>query len=433
MELYRFGPKAMHLQVTELQSKVPFFQADDTVNIIPETPDASWWVWTGPVHSEWDVPGRSTEVRFHWKASYTVAGEFVNQARSRLKISVELSEDELTAQKVLMNHRSCGTGFLDVTGLNEAAKQQGIHSAPHDFTAITQTWDWLVKAAWIITGPLMKFFYYNVKISNIEDDYGNAYPDVVTPNRRITVGVSAVKLALALTALANSALAAATAVIAAFFPPAWGAVGTFETIAVAAGIAALDPPTPSSSYTQPVSMGASGISKELRDDPSLAPLGHFLELTSDFLIAYNARSECQDRLLGARIAGDWAAVEMQNAFCVRTEQQMRRIACELPAATTAAAGAVQSASAFAPQRSREVLETWRKSGIPSEYEERWSRANVPGEPIELVSALDDSEQFEALISWERYLHTISEALQSVARNITPPVSDGTLLKVAALR
>jgi hypothetical protein len=345
--------------------------------------DATWWQWRSPDFEN-----------IEWKEEYTLVGDFINKLKFAKvqSLTVELSEvrsednpqinpcDYLPVKTEFRNQIPAGS---DV-GLSFARR--------HD-------WSWLMPGTFAITGPTEKEFAYAVQFY-FTDEYNNSYDGVCSSRIERLVAVSDGKMRAAATAMAAATAAVAflatAAAMAAGIITAVGAAGflaaagvAYSTAAAAATVA-YDPPSPDPNYREPVSI-ASVKPIQQPDRPAttkeLEALLSLLETAAWVLALESARTLTRARLMGARVFGDDAAVELHRQGYLKIERKMAEAADKLGRLLPEAQKQAEASGFFDRDRLSAWLDALAQAGFSQPMFELMKKAGLDDSQISRLAAL----------------------------------------------
>jgi DNA-binding FrmR family transcriptional regulator len=275
--------------------------------------DSAWWRWTVPDHDNKS-----------WKADdYLLSGILTNESAA----------DMVGATLVLMEIED-GKPATSITTL---AAVRMAPAAPFiaTYPPLAKKWEFISAPLWKINGPMLKIFEYYVTFAFSQDIYGNIYGEPVDTSRvTIVVQVPAKNAAAAFAAQAAAITAAifaaaAAAAFAGFFtapaaPALLSIAEEFYLIASAAGVVAMDPPTPDPQYREAIVVPH----EHNHGGQNAFPAVHqFFTLLRYTLELEQTRLSLPGRLMAARYFNDlpMAALHAQTHQSV-LEQMFRTIA-----------------------------------------------------------------------------------------------------------
>jgi hypothetical protein len=367
--LYQVGAKTLRLVITgDGADKGPYI-ADADLTVVEETLSPDWWQWVAPASAE-------TQPTVKWKEKYKIAARALNHAQSDMRF--ESSLFELPPDVAIWKPRSKATNMIAAGKVADVV-----------FTdEIEQDWQWIIPGVWIVPAQVSglgttRAFDYKVNLS-LTDGFGNGYDPFDSGLFRVYVKVSDVKVALGWAAEAHMVIANLLTVAGLLSVNPWvlGAGGSAATEAQALGAGALDPPDPDPLFREAVEVS-------LRPAPVWAaasdanPLGDFLQTGARITTRYNALLETEGRLMGARLAGDAAAVELQKATYRQIVDQITADADSLPGTV------LQIGTDFGIDQETlaRTVAMWQLSGLPSEARDGLLKA---GTADTVILALDQA-------------------------------------------
>jgi hypothetical protein len=392
--LYKIGAKALTLTLTASQGGS--FTDQETLTVVPESVNASWWTWTSPPS---DVA---------WKQAYTPAGTFTNHSQwAAASATLTLYEDENFAEP----------GKAHDTVTTDAAVPPGT-SVDRSFASITQNWSWIVPGAWIVTGPGSKVFVYTAHFT-VKDQYGNGYPEVISPMLPVTVTVSGLKIGLGATAqgLVAGALAAAVAAIFDFGVTAAVATALYAG-ASAAGAGANDPPEPDPNFLERIPLIVPALPQTLSQDNRFTKLIPLLESIDFILAAQDVLSQIQGRLMGARRANNAEGIRLQTASYQETLRGIAAAAARLPNEAAEAVQAINASGLFMSPQFSQALQTWQMTGLPADARQRLHDAGLSDDALlHLQTAIKDERLAMQLHDFAGNLQQVTQALERFSLNL----------------
>ena len=255
-----------------------------------------------------------------WKQPYTVVVRLQNNPTTTMNYFLSLREAE--------NTREPETGVVTnvLSGLLTPIEAQSVMLTPSEsrdlsFTPITKQWPWLTAVVWIVTGPTVRGFTYDLRLT-ATDEFGNAFPAVNSAATiRVEVSVSEQKINLYMAALGLAITAGVLAVAGWFWPPALVASGVAYAGATAFGMNALDPPTPDPNFDESVQIEVAAIAAHL-DKLGLKALEEWLRAMLTFAATRQALYLIEAKILGAQSAGKAESEKARVADYVRAMQDM---------------------------------------------------------------------------------------------------------------
>lgn len=236
-DLYSFGTTIITLEVTlETDPGGRFLRSGQTsVEIVPETVDASWWNWHVP---DWSKPTAET---VPWGTTYGVAGSLINRSRTA-DMSGSLAIHE--------------TGDIAPGAISRGSSSVPALAPDAPFYAASQPIIWNKgNLPWVTPGGVQTHFHSRLFsyrcLFSLQDSYGNLYPQtssnvltvvVAVSKTKITAGAAAGILTATSFGFVAAAAGAALGIITAITAPALAACGvpTGAAARVAYGIA-VDP------------------------------------------------------------------------------------------------------------------------------------------------------------------------------------------------
>lgn len=315
--VYRLGAKKLSAEVRGQGSAAPEFVGSVRLRVIPEPLDGSWW--------EWRVPAFES---VKWKTGFALVGDFANRSRFA---SIALLNAELSEVRSEENPQINPCDYFPI----QVQSRNGIAAGGRTAFSfgVLQDWGWISSGTYHIYGPLIKTFAYAVSFA-CTDEFGNVYSTQCSTQRVREIEISYTKRMAAVTALTSTisalvlAIAAAAALAGIITAPAavalFAAAGISYGIAAAAGAIAKDPPAPDLQYCDPVDVVPLPLPRwpTVGSSDSLTALWSLLKAASHLLALENARTVSRARLLGARLAGDEAALEKQREGYLKIEREM---------------------------------------------------------------------------------------------------------------
>ncbi len=232
-------------------------------------------------------------------------------------------------------------------------------------------WTWLNTIDYSVVGPLSMGWGWTVSQAAL-DEFGNVRFQPDSEMLAVFIDVRSDKPVAAMTAQ-NFLIAAA-------------ALGWWQAIAAAImldfaaywGTIAQDPPAPDPTYRKAVTLSRRTLRALPAGDPTLAAIGGLAQLSADIAAGHNALSTTEGRLLGARLAGNQAAVKLQARTYREVLRSMRKTADRIPDAVTAIIAAGKQDPRLSLGRQRRALAAWRRGrGVPANVRVMWRRAHLP--------------------------------------------------------
>ncbi len=322
-----------------------------------------------------------------WNSGYTLHAHLQNDAFAAVTFDVSASGSD-------------GSSFPAVS-LRLAARS----SADQDIAGpIVQTWPWVDKPQYHVeSSQLRKTFTYTPVVTNIVDEYGNAYPDQAEAGSAVVVSVPESKVHDANLSEANFWLSAGFAVggavsgafasipvVTAIFAPL--AAGAAVEAIYYGGVAAMyaqsadDPPAPDPNY---------GVVVEV-PVPVATPENDTMPGTSRLAAALHRIARCQlaascttSRYLGAVRAKDGAVAQLHAD---RLTALAAAVTTELSAAHLAAADAaaeIAGDQTLTPDSVSAALKTLAAKGVPAAVTKALVAQLGPGWGQALASSLAD--------------------------------------------
>lgn len=402
--LYSFGTKILRLEVTDSGGK-GLFADQNTVDVVAENSDASWWNWElmGVAPSD-DPQGYSA-----WFGQpYQVAGTFTNRSQwsgrhGTLRI-LELYSFDYSANPPFIEPPVGTERASTAFDLPPGATQQ------LGSVAIVNTWSWLSLSGgafgfgstvpWISQtptsfGPNPKIYglsndttfheYDYLVLASLEDDYGNQYPEAIYPTTymalndwlhsqpaiEVIVAIPESKLQLAETASNLLSYAQWFMYFSWLIPAADRIAEHLTETAEGYVLAANDPPNPDPRYREPVTMSGNQMPEFMAGDLQLSVLDQGIALIGHILEAWQAQNIIQGRLEGARLANDKGALQLQAESYIATVNHLVDAASRLLRLTTAMVDAIEKDGRFDWQAYQGLVECWLVQGIPQDIINRW--------------------------------------------------------------
>jgi hypothetical protein len=365
--VYRFGTKKLSAEVRGQGGTAPEFVGSVRFRVVPEPLDSSWW--------EWRVPAFES---IEWKTGYALVGDFVNRSRFA---SIALLSAELSEVRSEENPQINPCDYLPVQVQSRNLVAAG-GRASFSF-GLLHDWHWLIPAAYVITGPINKTFTYAV-FFHFTDEFGNVYDGQCSARRVRHVGVPKKKRLAAVaaqTAMANAAFWATmfTWPIAA----AWYGVAAFN------GEIAKDPPAPDLRFREPVDVvplplprwSAEGSTAPFHATTSL------LETAAHLAALERARTVRRARMLGARLAGDEAALKQHQDAYLKIEQWMIETSGKLGDILPAVQEEADKEPRLHPENVEPLLRGLAREGLPEAMRRAMSEGEVSLAEINSLSAL----------------------------------------------
>ena len=376
--LYRIGTNGLRLDLTASGDYGPE-QLNDGLLVQPEPIDATWWTYLSP-----PPPPPIASVR--WKEqSYSVGGLFTNKGSLALTpIAIVLSEADGATGNAVTRTVSPTPGTVP-PGAEVTANWSGI----------TQSWQWIVPGIWAMQGPLNDAFIYTV-IFSLTDPYGNAY-NFDSASIQVNVSVSQVKQSAGIAAyslqaaainaaLIGAALAAGilTGAAAAIF---FGIAAGLESSAALSGTAATDPPLPDFDFGQPVPAPDLTLIPQVSALlPNLPATRSVIAVAARIFALQETLGKIYSKLLGARIAGDPAALQTWTAQHQDATQRLSVAASALGPASGEAASELSAQVNVPPGVLETILNQWRSDGIPKQVLEDWAALGLPIAALDAIDA-----------------------------------------------
>ena len=374
--IYKKGTKSVDAQIvlSTLNYEATF---NTTANLAVELEqvDATWWEWTAPggFRSDRSYPYAAVG----WNTVYGIGGRVSNRsAYAVVSASVELKKTDLWDLTPVPTEPLTPVGSKTVGPLQP---QESDSFGDVIIGGENQNFRWLDESngGFLINtvSPLAVSYFAEITLT---DAFANVYPATLSSEISVDVSVPDSKYAAAKAAealiitLVLCTIGAAAATVAAAIAAAGGPVGAAVAIALAivaailaaaAAIAtvefaqqinnAKDPPSPSRRFFDQLRLPAPRFPKALSADTPFVGL-RSLMLALHLVGRTNAaRSEVISRLMGARIARDTAAMQLQHTYYTTLIGRLRR--------------RVQLIPSFAAAASNELTQA-----IPADFRSEWA-------------------------------------------------------------
>lgn len=255
-----------------------------------------------------------------WNQAYPVMVRIQNSALTTMNYNVSLEEVENTRESAtgaVTNMLMGSLGPIDTQTLTLMPGQQQTVL----FTVAAKNWVWLTAGVWIVTGPTLRGFTYDVLFAST-DEFGNSFAAMHSAAQiRVHVTVSDQKIGFAGAAEGLAILAGVLALAGAFWPPALVASGAAYAGANAFGASALDPPTPDPNFNEQVKVALPEIANYL-DKLGLKAFSEWLRAMLAFAATRQGLYLIEAKILGARAAKDSKAEDQRVHDYVFRLQEM---------------------------------------------------------------------------------------------------------------
>lgn len=267
-----------------------------------------------PSHYPGDVRAAS------WNQPYTIVVQIRNLASSTINYTLTLEEAENTHEPP---PTSAVTNML--MGPLTAIEPRTVpplgpgETQVISFTPIIKNWVWLTSGAWIVTGPQVKGFTYDLVFTGRDEFTNPLTPMNSLAQIRVEVAVSAQKTEFVMSAQGLSILAAVLAVAGAVWPPALVAANAAYQGANSFGRSALDPPTPDPNYYDEVKVELPKVANYLEQT---SPFGKWLQAMLKFAATREGLYLVEAKILGAHAASNLEAASKQVDSYANRLQEM---------------------------------------------------------------------------------------------------------------
>lgn len=447
-----YGTKVLRLEVSDSSGKGPFV-AEETVEVVPENFDLSWWNWdirgTQPIHDKTQNTG------WFYNATmgqpYQVAGTFTNHSQwsgrhGGLRL-LELHSYDFDGPP---------TSFFEPPIATERAST--IIDLPPGGMAqlgsptIVISWSWIslsdgglgggsTTLPWFSDptsfGPnppvygldwRRPFRVYNyVILASLEDDYGNQYQEAINPATHealtdwlksqpaVTVAVYVPVSKLQLAATADNLLAYAQwFMYFSWLIPAADRIAEHLTqLAEGYVLAANDPPTPDPQYSEPITIRVDKTPEFLAGHAQLSILDEGIGLYSRVLEAWQAQNMIQGRLEGARRANDPSALQLQAQSYIQAVNHLVDSTSRLLHLTPRMVDVIENNKQIDWQAVLGVVECWLVEGIPEDIVNRWQDQSLS---MARLRQLESAVKTPAIARRSPFVGSVlASAAQAVAR------------------
>ena len=258
-----------------------------------------------------------------WNQAYPVMVRIQNGALTTMNYNVSLEEAENTREAptgAVTNMLAGSLSPIDTTTLTLMPGQQQTVA----FTVAAKNWVWLTAGAWIVTGPTLRGFTYDVLFAST-DEFGNSVAAMHSATEiRVHVSVSDQKIGFVMAAEGLAILAGVLAIAGAFWPPALVASGVAYVGANSFGASALDPPTPDPNFNEQVEVALPEIVNKL-DTVKLEAFIKWLRAVLAFAVTRQALYLIEAKILGAQAAKDSKAEDERVHDYVLRLQEMSEL------------------------------------------------------------------------------------------------------------
>lgn len=399
-DVYRFGPKTLRIDV-QIDGSTEVYSNWAELDVVPERVSGIAWEFTditGTNDPDWPegawAPLGTILRRFVIKHPFTIRGRVRNQATASTTFRTQILLDETDMEK--------GTVLSIEDRTLEVAP--GV-SQEIVFNALTKNWTWLISGVWVrnFGEPMRKTWRYGVRL-RLTDDWNNVYEVSSSFEAQVDIVVTNEK-----NAYASAALAALGVSIWASIATLGAASAVAGSVAAGLGAKALDPPAPSSRYSQEVLTPTLPSTVE----PQLGVLADLLHRLEELVELIEATNDVRDRMLGAAAARDTRAIKMQGKSYAQMLKRMAAIIEWAEAHGDEIVRLVDSTADFAVEPSRLAVHRARRRGLSALSRASLRRAGASASTRRLLeTALRDDTVAElasdVLLSTSILLESISQ-------------------------
>lgn len=338
---------------------------------------AGWLVVSDPAPADWWWWNRDKIPPFaYWNSLFTLAGHFHNDTFA------EETWGPITINLYAMigNNWVFQTSFKGPGMTNHPTTVAAAENSPILSWTNGVKWTWLNTFDYSVVGPLSMRWGWTVSQAAF-DEFGNVR---LQPDSEMLVLDIAVR-----SDKPDAAMTAQKLLIAAAALGWWNAIAGLIELSVAEywGTIAQDPPAPDPAYRKAVALSRRKLPALPAGDPTLAAIGGLSQLSADIAAGHNALSTTEGRLLGARLAGNQAAVKLQARTYREVVRSMGKMADRIPDAVTAIVAAGKQDPRLSLTRQRRALAAWRRGRrVPATVRVMWRKAHLPLRALKRLDA-----------------------------------------------
>ena len=406
-DFYRVrGTQTINVVVTLAGGRILMASASFRVRIVPLSPSVI--DFTGPsMMTSSHYPGdvRLTE----WKRPYVVAVNvhnpliFVTATLTLTLFEVENQRETPPLQAVT----NIPVGTPTPVRMSMLTLAPGETRALHFDPPFLKDWTWILEGVWTVNGPLLRGFTYDVRFT-ATDEFGNNYPEAISPSIRVEVSVSAEKASQQMAALSALTLAGIFSVLGIGWPTGAGIAAGLYQVASGHAAAAKDPPDPDPDFKKRVKMTMPQLSADLKQVPDIKRLQDWLEAAQRIAANRQETFLIEAKTLGAMNAKSRRSEQVQVGDYIKATQQLRADAELLRSAV---------APAVAELASKVNLDGWHADL------KRWREGKLSSEELQSLGKLLPAEMLGGISEVLKLVEAEQFSLQELMEEMTKHVGD----------
>ena len=186
---WQIGRHILTLEIIVTGSSVAPAPVTADMEVIPETVDASWWVWSV---TSTGVSGSATSPFVErWRRSYTVSGTLTNRTNLSIITPTIVNFNEHPSTSI----DSANDVSVPITSFLQPLDPSFTDRVLLISSPILKNWQWFDQTSFAFTGPSFTDFLYTLVFTMV-DEFGNEYAGIASLPATVRVEVSSVKAQL---------------------------------------------------------------------------------------------------------------------------------------------------------------------------------------------------------------------------------------------